>query len=284
MVELTSHGAVKEERTWQLLKRSSVSRWQMLFTTDEFTALELDAHRGSLMTDDEISDAVEIMRSSEPADHLLQVRVGLRYKEQQVEAWFLSDHERRDKLGRVTRPAGDALLRYKMAIVKNSTIKPGLFSHTQEIRDSNDFLSKEKKYPWEVNWANHVSPNLTVFFDEQVASSAREFAAQKARRERESAQISRLATTIYQQARKAIEMEQEEELKSRYLDDYGTDKGFEVWRQGVRVQLRHPDSLRGALTRDLLSNRPIGGRTLGEIYPDMELWSAATTLVPAPIA
>ncbi|MBC9927263.1 hypothetical protein [Leucobacter sp. cx-169] len=285
---LTAKGELKGEEPWQLLKRAQVSRWMVLHQTEAFTELSLDVARGAQLTDDEVKASIERCRAMYPDDELLSVRVGKTrgyrsQSNQHVEAWWLSSHKQEDRYGRVSSKADEPDLRRRKFEINESTIAGGFsfYRDTVALDHRDNFRDEGFSYPWEVG--GDVSADLEVFHDAEVAQKAMTLADVNHERQREQNVRRNFVYRLAGAAEKLVTDEHEGELRARYVDDYGTEIGYAEWRRGIKVTVRRVDGLTGRLVTAVTDGHAIGGRRLGDLYPDMELWAAADYVIPAPV-
>lgn len=214
----TPSGKLKETREWATLSRAQTARWTVLHRTDTWEAWTFNPDPQQHYTNAELDGVATGFR--EKHDDLFAVRVAPNLEDAcahgRAYAW-----NREDGL----RTVSFTVARKGEKVIVSQTWR-GMYTVTQDGHDQPH---------WETRWSGEAGPAFDIWRDEHIAAQARavwqaerdKTAAHRAARDRAIAVASKLE--------KVWEAQAEEQVKARFLEDYGDASLWDGHRKTIKL-------------------------------------------------
>ncbi len=210
-------GALKEEATFSLLRRSQVARWTILHETEGWKDQEFDVRRAEHFTDEEIDEIIEVAKEAFPT--LAQVRVD----ERGIAALVLDDGSEGTRYayrGSPENGKGD-VRSADITARAGSGVRPstkGLFGSARDIT---------------ATYWGEPRARSTVYVNEEIVARVMEAVAEKERARQERFRVNGIVRGYLRRIEEDWTAEETERIHERFREDYGDETLWEGYLKTI---------------------------------------------------
>lgn len=209
-------GTLMETREWVTLTRAQTSRWTVTHHTDAWTSWQLNPETSAHYTDDELDDVVARIRAKHPHTFRIAGSTGYRGQHLRVDFYEHTDGVIRHGHCSVYREKGQASVEFNW---RTSEVSAGF----------------DKAPHWQTRYSGHADPDKVLWQDEaQLAVATGQWNAAIA--EAQARQVAQSeANRIGVLIERAWDARAEEQVRQRFIEDFGDPDLWEEHRKTVRV-------------------------------------------------